>query len=184
MIAKNKERSQPSEDVASLEVDVGETVVYAAHGVGRVVAVEQKRVDGTSRDCLVIDLADGMRVTLAVSDAAQRLRHVADEQELEEVQKTLASVEPEREERWTKRIKESKEKLAAGEAIGLAEIIRDGARFERGTNGVQLSHAERRVYVQARGLLVRELCSARGIQRAEAEAWIDAQIATPDENEH
>jgi CarD family transcriptional regulator len=181
VIAKNEGRTKPNGD-ASLKLDVGETVVYAAHGVGRVVALEQNRVDGTERDCVVVDLVDGLRVTLALSDAAERLRRVADERELEEVRKTLASTATEREGPWTKRIKESKEKLAAGKATGLAEIIRDGAGFERGSNGAQLSHAERRVYVQARGLLVNELCSARGMEEAEAEAWIDAQIAPPHGN--
>jgi CarD family transcriptional regulator len=184
VIAENEERARPNGGPASLRVDVGETVVYAAHGVGRVVAFEQKHVDGIARECVVVELAAGLRVTLPLSDAAERLRMVADERELAEVQKTLASSATEREGPWTKRIKESKEKLAAGKATGLAEIIRDGARFEGGSNGVQLSQAERSVYVQARGLLVRELCSARGMQEAEAEAWIDAQIASSHGNEH
>ena len=38
---------------ALLDISVGDTVVYAAHGVGRVVAREQKRVDGTKRDWLI-----------------------------------------------------------------------------------------------------------------------------------
>jgi len=170
------------EGATSLPIAVGDTVVYAAHGVGRVVALEQQRVGGTDRDCAVVELAAGLRVTLPLSEAAERLRRVAGEVELEHVRRTLASAASERGKSWTARIKESKAKLAGGKATDLAEIVRDGDLFERSANGAKLSHGEQRVYVQARALLVRELCSARGMQEDEAEAWIDAQITAAEEN--
>ena len=56
---------------------VGETVVYAAHGVGKIVAREQTKVDGTDRDSVVVNLATGLQVTLPHADAMERLRPVA-----------------------------------------------------------------------------------------------------------
>jgi CarD family transcriptional regulator len=168
---------------STLRLTVGDMVVCAGHGVGQVVAREQKRVGETERDCVVIELAGGLRITLPVQDAADRLRAVAGKRELEVVRKTLASPASARDEPWTKRIKESKAKLAAGTAVELAEIVRDGDRVERSANGVRLSHQEQRVYVQARILLVRELCVARELNEDEAEAWIQAQIPLPDGSE-
>ena len=40
--------------------------MYAAHGVGQVVAHERKRVDGTDRDSVVVELVSGLRVTLSL----------------------------------------------------------------------------------------------------------------------
>ena len=57
-----------------LRAAVGDTVVYAGHGVGLVVAHEQKRVGDMERDCVVVDLADGLRITLPLQEAAERLR--------------------------------------------------------------------------------------------------------------
>jgi RNA polymerase-interacting CarD/CdnL/TRCF family regulator len=162
-------------------VAVGDTVIYAGHGVGRVVAHEQTRVGDATRDCVVVDLAAGLRITLPLPEAAERLRAVADESELEDVRRTLASPSSERDEPWTKRIKDNKAKLAAGRATDLAEIVRDGDRYERAANGSRLSHGERRLYLQARAFLVSELCFARGVGEDEAEAWIEAQIVLPDE---
>jgi CarD family transcriptional regulator len=164
-------------------VAVGDTVVYAAHGIGRVVAREQKRVGGTERDCIVVDLDAGLRVTLPLADAAERLRAVAGERELDDVRRTLASAPGARIEPWTKRIKESKAKLAAGRATELAEIVRDGERLERAAGGTRLSHGESHIYRRARALLVGEVCSARGVGEDEADAWIDAQIALLDGSE-
>jgi CarD family transcriptional regulator len=165
-----------------LRTAVGDTVVFAGHGVGLVVALEQKRVGDTERDCLVVDLADGLRITLPLEEAADRLRAVAGKRELEDVRTTLASPTAERDEPWTKRIKESKAKLAGGRASDLAEIVRDGNRLEGATSGPRLSDGERRIYLQARTLLVRELCAARRVTEDEAETWIEAQLALPDES--
>jgi len=167
----------------SLSPAVGDTVVCAAHGVGRVVAREQMRLGDTERDCVVIDLASGLRITLPLQEVAERLRAVAGKAELEDIRKALASPASSRDEPWTKRIKVSKEKLATGRASDLAELVRDGDRFQRGAKSAQLSQAERTVYLRARALLVSELSAARGVTEAEAEAWIEAQIGLPDRKE-
>jgi CarD family transcriptional regulator len=153
-------------------------VVYAAHGVGRVVAHETRRVADVDRDCLVVELASGLRVTLSLEEAAERLRAVADGSELEDVSKTLAAPPASRDGAWTARIKESKAKLAGGRAADLAELVRDGSRFDGPGNGARLSQAERSLYLQARQLLVREICAARGVDEDEADAWIEAQIVS------
>ena len=168
---------------ASPKIRVGDTVVYAAHGVGRVVALGQLSVGEKEQDGVVVDLAAGLRVTLSLDDAAGRLRPVADGAELESVSETLGAGSSHRDGSWTKRIKESKAKLASGRPADLAEVVRDGARHEQSAVGARLSHGERSVYLQARELLVREICWARGVDAEEAEAWIAAQIASPGESE-
>ena len=165
---------------ATVRLAVGGAVVYAAHGVGHVVARERKLVAGVERDCLVIDLTSGLRVTLPVDAAADRLRRVLNEADLASVQKTLGGAPDGREGPWTRRIKDSKAKLARGFPLDLAELVRDGAPFEWGAEkGVpRLSSGERSVYLQARRLLVREICSARAMEHAQADTWIETQIAS------
>jgi CarD family transcriptional regulator len=160
---------------------VGDVVVYAAHGVGRIVGRERRLMAGAERECVVLDLAAGLRVTLSLEEATERLRPVADEDELKVVQTMLAGEPTGRDGPWTQRIRESKEKLARGRASELAELVRDGIRHER-SGGRRLSPGESSVYKQARQLLVREICSARGVEETEADEWIEAQIALPDES--
>jgi RNA polymerase-interacting CarD/CdnL/TRCF family regulator len=162
-------------------VSVGDEVVYGSYGVGRVVGWERKVVVGVERTCVVVDLAAGLRVTLPLEEAAKRLRAVASTTEVAQVRETLAQEPGDRDGSWTRQIKKSKAKLASGRAVDLAELVRDGARYEGGSSGARLSTSERRVYLQARRLLVREVASARGIEEVDAEAWIEAQIALPDE---
>jgi RNA polymerase-interacting CarD/CdnL/TRCF family regulator len=168
--------------VPATAAKVGDTVVCAPYGVGRIVALEQRHVAGARCACLVVDLAAGLRVTLPPREAARRLRSVADRAELERVGATLAAGCEERDGSWTRRIRETKAKLARGWPGDLAEIVRDGA-CDGSAVAVRLSDGERRVYLQARELLVREICSARGVDAGEADRWIDAQIRSLPESE-
>jgi CarD family transcriptional regulator len=168
----------PSSADGTLKLAVGDLVVYSAHGVGRVVARERQLLAGAERDCILVELVMGLRVTLTLEAAQERLRAVVSEAELAAVRKTLAEEPHGRDDSWTTRIKASKAKLASGRAVDLAELVRDGARCEdRAWNGLpRLSDEERRVYLQARQLLTREISSARGVEHADAELWIEAQI--------
>jgi RNA polymerase-interacting CarD/CdnL/TRCF family regulator len=63
--------------VVMMKLAVGDAVVYALHGVGRVVAREQKLIMGVEHESVVLDLAGGLRVTLSLEQAHTRLRAVA-----------------------------------------------------------------------------------------------------------
>ncbi len=174
----------PSSQPEQLSMAVGATLVYAAHRRGLLVPPERRFVAGAERACIVLELGAGLRVTLSVEEAVERLRAVVDDAELASVQRTLADAPACRDGSWTRRFRDNKAKLAAGRATDLAELVRDGVPFEKREKGLaRLSEGERRLYLQARQLLVREISSARGIAQEEADAWIEAQLAAPDEGE-
>ena len=82
---------------------------------------------------------------------------------------------------WLKRQKQTQAKLAGGDPLELAEVVRDGARREqtlsaKGTKLV-LSPSERALYAKARQLLSGEIGVAHGLDAVKADAWIDEQIA-------
>jgi RNA polymerase-interacting CarD/CdnL/TRCF family regulator len=71
-------------------------------------------------------------------------------------------------------------KVGAGDPLGLAEVVRDGALRERRLtakhNGSQLSTGERNLYMHARRLLTLEIGLAHGLGPDEADAWIEEQL--------
>jgi CarD family transcriptional regulator len=96
------------------------------------------------------------------------------------VQKTLGADHAVSRDPWLKRRRNSQAKLASGDPIELAELIRDSARREwtlpaKGTKP-QLSPGERELFVKARQLLSNEIALARGVEPSEANAWIDEQL--------
>jgi CarD family transcriptional regulator len=68
---------------------VGDVVVYPAHGVGRVVAREQRMVQGAPREVVVLQLAETLSVTLPIELAATLLRPLLSEADLRRVEETL-----------------------------------------------------------------------------------------------
>jgi CarD family transcriptional regulator len=164
-----------------MRLAVGDAVVYTRHGVGRVAGREQKLVLGLQRECVLLDLADGLRVTLPIEQARERLRAVVSEADLRRLERTLREDAGPPDGPWTKRMREGQAKLASGGALELAEIVRDGIERDRpsASGSSQLSVAERQLYAQARQLLTQEISVARGVEPAEADAWIEAQVALP-----
>jgi CarD family transcriptional regulator len=164
---------------------VGTVVAYPPHGVGRVAGRERKVVLGVEQETVAIDLADGLCVTLPLTRARELVRPLVDEAGLLRVRDTLREDGALTEEIWSKRLKQAQEKLRTGDPAELAEIVRDGVRRDRAltANGTRskLSVSERALCTKARELLSSEIRAVRGVDQAAADAWIDEQIAPPDD---
>jgi len=134
-----------------VKLAVGDAVVYAAHGAGRVAAREQRTVLGVVQEVVVLELGQGLWVTLLLEQARERLRPVASEADVRRVQQTLRQEGETVEDSWRQRLKQGQAKLASGGPLELAEIVRDGMRHQaQARKGVapNVSESERRLYVQ------------------------------------
>jgi RNA polymerase-interacting CarD/CdnL/TRCF family regulator len=167
-----------------VKLAVGDLVVYANHGTGSVAARNTQTVLGETREVVVVELDEGLTVTLPLDLAQQLLRPLASEADLHVVQETLRgdcvlSVDP-----WLSRRKDVLDKLTGGSPVQLAEIVSEGAQRERERRAKgakpQASSGEREVFVKARRLLADEIALTRGIQQAAAEGWIEEQLTRPD----
>ena len=155
-------------------------VVYASHGAGYVAARERRIVLGKRQEVIVLALAGGLSVELPIERATELLRPLASEPDISRVQKVLRANHVVSGETWLTRRKDSQAKLTGGDPIELAELIRDSAQRERTVSAkgakTQLSPSERELFMKARALLSSEIALVRGIEPAEASAWIDKQI--------
>jgi RNA polymerase-interacting CarD/CdnL/TRCF family regulator len=159
-----------------LRLAVGDVVVYGFHGIALIAASEG---DAAAPTAIVLEFASGLRVTLPSARARESLRSLADESDLARVEETLAADESASEAQWAKRFRATREKLVAGQVIGLAEAVRDGAHREHRQalrSGPMPSPAERELYLRARRLLAEEVGAVRGIDLPTADDWITEQI--------
>ena len=167
--------------VNELELAVGDIAVYAGHGVARVVVRASRDVHGELREFVVFECAHGLSITLPLERARSTLRPVVTEADIRDVRDALRAQHSTSPDSWQRRLKATRAKIAGGKAVELAEIVRDGDLRvhwlkDRGSIG-GLSTNERQLYRKARQLLADELGVSRGLEHAEAEAWIDAQLA-------
>jgi CarD family transcriptional regulator len=167
--------------LGGVKLAVGDAVVYAAYGVGFVAVRERRLVLGVEQDVVVLELAGGLSVTLPVVRAREQLRSPVSGAGIRRVQETLRDDgEPSREV-WLKRKQQTQAKLTGGDPLALAEVVRDSVRRKQlllaQTSTSRLSPTENDAYQKARRLLVEEIGVACGLNAAQADAWIDEQIA-------
>jgi CarD family transcriptional regulator len=159
-----------------MRLAVGDVVVYGAHGAGSITARKTGVVLGERQEVIVLALSGGLSVELPIARARELLRPVADEGEIGRVQRVLSTDAVASEQSWVKRQQEMQVKL--GSVLGLAEIVRDGTSRGAARRPSQLSPSESALLTKARELLETEIALSRGVERAEASGWIDAQLAS------
>jgi CarD family transcriptional regulator len=155
---------------------VGETVVYPQHGAALIEAIETRTIKGQERLYLVLKVQQGDLTVRVPADNCDLVgvRDVVDQAGLDRVFEVLRAPHTEEPTNWSRRYKANVEKLASGNVIKVAEVVRDLWRRERERG---LSAGEKRVLAKARQVLVSELALAERTNEDKAEALLDEVLA-------
>ena len=150
-------------------------MVYASHGLGRVVRIDRPAVRGASEDVVVVELSDGLTVSLPQKLAEAQLRAPLTSDQLRLVQEVLRQEPVGNDKPWLSRRHDAAGKLTNGGVVELAEIVRDGTVPAR-AHSTKGNTSEREVLLKARRLLSREISFVLGLGATEADDWIDEQL--------
>ena len=155
---------------------VGETVVYPHHGAAKIEALETRTVKGEEKLYLVLKVTQGDLTVRVPADNAEYVgvRDVVNADGLERVFDVLRAPYTEEPTNWSRRYKANLEKLASGDVIKVAEVVRDLWRREKDRG---LSAGEKRMLAKARQILVGELALAESTDDAKAETILDEVLA-------
>ena len=156
---------------------VGDTVVYPHHGAALIEAIEKRTIKGVERDYLVLRVAQGDLTVRVPSENVDLVgvRDVVNQEGLDRVFDVLRQPYTEEPTNWSRRYKANLEKLASGDVIKVAEVVRDLWRRERERG---LSAGEKRMLAKARQILVSELALAENTNEDKAEAILDEVLAS------
>ena len=157
--------------------NVGDTVVYPHHGAAVIESVEIRVVKGEEREYLVLRVAQGDLTVRVPADTVDLVgvRDVVNADGLERVFNVLRQPYTEEPTNWSRRYKANLEKLASGDVIKVAEVVRDLWRRERERG---LSAGEKRMLAKARQILVSELALAEKTNEVKAEEILDEVLAS------
>ena len=156
---------------------VGETVVYPHHGAALIEAIETRVIKGEEKQYLVLRVAQGDLTVRVPAENAEivGVRDVVNEEGLSKVFDVLRAPHTEEPTNWSRRYKANLEKLASGNPLKVAEVVRDLWRRERERG---LSAGEKRMLAKARQILVSELALAENTNEDKAEALLDEVLAS------
>ena len=156
---------------------VGETVVYPHHGAALIEAIETRSIKGVEKVYLVLKVAQGDLTVRVPAENAEfvGVRDVVGAEGLERVFQVLRMPHTEEPTNWSRRYKANLEKLASGDVIKVAEVVRDLWRRDKDRG---LSAGEKRMLAKARQILVSELALAENTNEDKAETILDEVLAS------
>ena len=134
----------------------GEFIVYPAHGVGEIVAVEEQEVAGYKLELFVISfIKDKMILKVPLPKAASvGMRKLADAAVMKRALDTLTGRARIKRTMWSRRAQEYEAKINSGDLVAIAEVVRD---LYRSDAQPEQSYSERQLYEAALDRMAREL---------------------------
>lgn len=148
---------------------VGDNAVYPGHGVGEVVAVEQKEMMGCTQVFYSIRILEtGMKIMVPKTNAKNvGLRPIISKDEASKVLGILQEKDVKIDNQtWNRRYREYMEKIKTGSVYEIAEVLRDLFLLKVDK---ELSFGERKMLDTARNLLITELSLATTKKELETE---------------
>ncbi|MCO4052579.1 MAG: CarD family transcriptional regulator [Bosea sp.] len=154
----------------------GEFIVYPAHGVGQIVAIEEQEVAGFKLELFVVSFSkDKMTLRVPTAKAATvGMRKLADESVVAKALETLTGRARIKRTMWSRRAQEYEAKINSGDIVAISEVVRDLHRSEAQP---EQSYSERQLYEAALDRMVREIAAVDDVTDTEALKKIEAQLA-------
>ncbi|MGH1367246.1 MAG: CarD family transcriptional regulator [Maritimibacter sp.] len=144
-----------------LDFRPNEFVVYPAHGVGKIVNVEEQEIAGLKMDFFVIAFEkDKMTLRVPTNKATENgMRSLSSPDVIAQAMKTLKGKAKVKRAMWSRRAQEYEQKINSGDLIAIAEVVRD---LHRSDDQREQSYSERQLYEAALERLTREVSAVSG----------------------
>jgi CarD family transcriptional regulator len=153
----------------------GEHIVYPAHGVGQIVAVEEQEVAGFKLELFVISFAkDKMTLKVPMPKViAGAIRKLADAATVQKALDTLTGRARIKRTMWSRRAQEYEAKINSGDLGSIAEVVRDLYRSEAQP---EQSYSERQLYESALDRMAREIAVVQKLTDSESLRLIESHL--------
>jgi CarD family transcriptional regulator, regulator of rRNA transcription len=153
-----------------------EYIVYPAHGVGRIVSIEEQEIAGAKLELFVINFEkDKMTLRVPTSKLTSvGMRKLSEDKVVKKALGTLKGKARVKRTMWSRRAQEYEAKINSGDLVSIAEVVRDLYRSEAQP---EQSYSERQLYEAALDRMAREIAAVEKLDEASAVAKIDDVLA-------
>ncbi|MCC0018622.1 MAG: CarD family transcriptional regulator [Rhodobiaceae bacterium] len=153
-----------------------EYIVYPAHGVGKIIAIEEQEIAGAKLELFVITFEkDKMTLRVPTSKIANvGMRKLSESDYVGKALETLTGRARIKRTMWSRRAQEYEAKINSGDLGSIAEVVRD---LYRSDTQPEQSYSERQLYESALDRMAREIAAVRGCTETEAIQEIEKMLA-------
>jgi len=154
---------------------LNEFVVYPAHGVGQITAIEEQEVAGFRLELFVIGFSKD-KLTLRVPTSKVSgvgMRKISDPDTARRSLEILTGRARVKRTMWSRRAQEYETKINSGDINAIAEVVRDLYRSEAQP---EQSYSERQLYEAALDRMVREIAAVQKSNEIDALKTVEAQL--------
>jgi CarD family transcriptional regulator len=153
-----------------------EFVVYPAHGVGQILAIEDQEIAGAKLELFVINfMKDKMTLRVPTAKVANvGMRKLSEPALVKRALETLKGRARVKRTMWSRRAQEYEAKINSGDIVAIAEVVRDLYRSE---SQPEQSYSERQLYEAALDRLSREIAVVQHVTETEAVKEVEGQLA-------
>jgi len=154
----------------------GEFIIYPAHGLGKIVSIEEQEIAGYKLELFVVSfLKEKMTLRVPTAKIAQvGMRKLSDADTLAQALDVLTGRARVKRTMWSRRAQEYEAKINSGDIIAVSEVVRDLFRSEAQP---EQSYSERQLYEAALERLMSEIAAVEEITDTEALKKIEVSLA-------
>jgi CarD family transcriptional regulator len=147
-------------------------VVYPAHGVGRIISIEEQEIAGLKLELFVISFEkDKMTLRVPTHKATEiGMRQLSTPDIVSKALELLKGKAKVKRAMWSRRAQEYEQKINSGDLLSIAEVVRD---LHRNDDQREQSYSERQLYEAALDRLTREVAAVSGVDEAGAAKKVD-----------
>lgn len=146
-------------------------VVYPAHGVGKIVSIEDREIAGIELELFVISFEKDKMTLRVPTDKATSvgMRGLSSPDTVTKALATLKGKARVKRAMWSRRAQEYEQKINSGDLLSIAEVVRD---LHRTDDQREQSYSERQLYEAALERLTREVAAVSGLDEAIAQKQV------------
>jgi CarD family transcriptional regulator len=149
-----------------------EQIVYPAHGVGRIVSIDEEEYAGAKLELFVINFEKDKMTLRVPTEKLDRvgMRKLSEDKVVNKALTTLKGKARVKRTMWSRRAQEYEAKINSGSLVSIAEVVRDLYRSE---SQPEQSYSERQLYEAALDRMAREVAAVQKLDEESAVAKID-----------
>ena len=152
-----------------------EYIVYPAHGVGRIVSIEEQEIAGATLELFVINFEkDKMTLRVPTMKAkAVGMRKLSSPDIVNNALNTLKGRARIKRTMWSRRAQEYEAKINSGDLVSIAEVVRD---LHRASGQPEQSYSERQLYEAALARMAREVAAVERTDEVTAVKRVEGML--------